>query len=339
MTETKELLFSLTGMNGTSGNEEEISFKVKPMLEGSYSDRLGNLLASYNPEGKTKVLIEAHIDRIGFIVTEIDEDGFLRLAKCGGVDLRTSIGASVAVFGKETLFGVTCSVPPHLQSGDEKEKKLSIEDLAVDIGMKKEAAEKLVEIGDRVIIHTEQSSLLGKNIVASSLDDRAGAAAVIIAAQNLKEKLKNVNLLVALNTREEVGGQGACASAFSLEPDFAICVDAGFGIDHQTSGVGTIALGKGPSIGISPVLDNALCKKLVELAKKNDIPYQHDVMSSRTGTDADEISVSRCGVKTALISIPVRSMHTQAETANLRDVELTAKLIEAFVLEKEAENA
>ena len=204
--------------------------------------------------------------------------------------------------------------------------------------MKKEEAEKIVSIGDRVLIHSEQSSLLNENIVASSLDDRAGAASVIIAAKRLKDKLKNINLQVALNTREEVGGQGAAASVFSLDPEIAICVDAGFGIDYYTNGAGTIALGKGPSIGIAPVLDRKLTEKLIELAEENSIPYQHDVMSRTTGTDADEVSNSRCGVKTALLSIPVRSMHNQAETANLRDIELTAKLIEAFVLYMEAEN-
>ena len=334
---TEELIFHLTSLDGTSGDEFAAAEAVLSLLPGSRTDKLGNVIAEYNAQGKTRIMLEAHLDRIGFIVTGVDDDGFISLARCGGTDLRTAVGSPVIIYGKEAVCGVISSTPPHLQSG-ETDEKIKIDNLSVDVGMNKAEVEKLVSIGDRVILKDTPAKLLCGRVSASSLDDRAGVAAVLIAAGKLREKLKNVCLIVALNTREEVGGQGASASTFALEPDYAICVDAGFGIDHNTSGPGTIAMGKGTSIGIAPVLDRKLTEKLISLAKENEIPFQHDVMSRTTGTDADDVGNSKAGVRTALLSVPVTNMHTQVETVCLKDIEDTAKLMECFVLATEAED-
>ena len=139
------------------------------------------------------------------------------------------------------------------------------------------------------------------------------------------------------SAQEEVGGSGAKTAAYTADSDVAIVVDVGFGSDVYCDKTETNTLSKGPSIGISPTLDRVLGKELSCIAKDNGIPFQHDVMSGRTGTNADQINISRGGVKTALLSIPLRYMHTQVEVIDTKDVEYTAELIAAYILKKEAE--
>lgn len=325
--------------DGTSGDENAIAGLIKIYFPSAQTDALGNIICNINPEGKKRVLLEAHMDRVGFVVCEIDDGGFLHLAKVGGPDLRTTVGTSVTVqTDNGVLFGVVCSTPPHLKK-DSDSKNVSINDLAVDIGMGKAEAEKAVSIGDRVLVNDVFTELQSDNVSCACLDDRAGCVAVVLAAEKLTDKLKDVNLVLAFNTREEVGGSGAKVTSFAVEPEYCISVDAGFGEDYHCTGDEAIALCKGPSIGVAPILDFVMMKKLKALAKENNIPYQHDVMSRTTGTDADSIHNTKCGVKCALLSIPVCNMHTQVEIANVEDIENTAELMKEFVLSLEGENA
>lgn len=336
---TKELCFLLADQNGTSGDEKDACEAAESILNKYMSvtiDRLGNLVGTCG-DGKVNILLDAHIDRVGLVVRGIDEGGFLLVDKVGGADVRIMTGAKVTVFGKEKLTGVVCSTPPHLLTAAQKEAGADITKMAVDIGYTKEEAETLVEVGDRAIIHGEQLELLGDRVVSPAFDDRCGVAAIIKAVEAVHDKIKNVRLTVQFTSQEEVGGSGAMVGAYNANADYAIAIDVGFGDDIFCPKAETIALGKGPSIGISPVLDRALMQNMKDLARKNDIPFQHDVMSSLTGTNADKINVSRSGVKTALLSIPLRSMHTPVEVIDLRDIDNTAKLIAAFILEKDGE--
>lgn len=336
----KELCLSLCKYNGTSGDEAEIAEKVQSILSDYMKteiDALGNVVGTANRGGKTKIVLEAHLDRVGLVVRGIDEKGFLLIDKVGGTDVRTLVGANVIIFGKEKLCGVVCSTPPHLMKKGDEAAEIDISKLAVDIGMSKEKAQQLVNIGDRGIIEVPPAELLGDKISAGALDDRSGIASVILAVKNVADRLNNVSLTVVFSTQEEVGGSGAKTAAFNFDADYAICVDVGFGSDLLCDRTQTIDLEKGASIGISPVLDRALMLELKEIAKKNNIPFQHDVMSGRTGTNADNICNSKGGVKTALLSIPLRNMHTPVEVVSLKDVRLTADLISAFILSKEGQ--
>ena len=333
----KKLCFELASVSGTSGCEKKVSELFKEKLSNYMTvetDRLGSVIGT-SGNGKLHVLLDAHLDQIGLIVRGIDDKGFLLVDRVGGTDLRVLTGAEVVVHGKEDLSGVVCSVPPHLIKGDES-KKLNIRQMAVDIGFEKNEAEKLVSIGDRITLRNCQSELLNGNISSGAFDDRCSAAAVLYALELVKDKVPNLTLSVMFSSMEETGGSGAKAAAFSLMPDYALVVDVGFGNDPYTDKKDTIYLGKGPSIGIAPILDNELTSELVKLAKENDIPYQHDVMGRTTGTNADAVSVTGKGVKTALLSIPLRYMHTANEVINISDVENTGKLIAAWLLEKEA---
>ena len=334
----KELCFKLSDISAASGDETGFSHELIKLLNEYMPckiDNVGNVLGS-SEKGDFHILLDAHIDQVGLVVRGIDSKGFLLVDKIGSIDIRALTGAEVIVHGKEDLFGVVCSVPPHLQSGDSG-GELNLKSMAIDIGLSAEEAKKAVSIGDRVTMRNFSNQLLNNCISGSALDNRAGVVAIFGALDILKDKLHNVKLSVLFSVQEEVGCRGAGCGAFALMPDCAIVVDVGFGDDVYTDKSQTISLGGGPSIGIAPILSKALSDELVSIAKDEDIPYQHDVMSRTTGTNADTITVVGSGVPTLLLSVPLRYMHTANEVVNIDDIENTSKLIAEFVLKKEAE--
>lgn len=336
---TEELCFTLANVNGTSGDEAQAAAVVKklfaPYLELK-ADALGNLCGTVGA-GSTKILLDAHLDRVGLVVTEIDDDGFLRVDKVGGADRRVLVGSEVIVYGKEPLWGVVCSTPPHLLTEEKRKAGIALSDLAIDIGRTKQEAQQVVSVGDRVCYADLQYHLQNGRIASAAFDDRCGVAAILKAVEAVHAKLHDVCLGVQISVREEVGG-GAGTGAFAFDPDYAIAVDVGFGDDPFCKAHETIALGKGASIGLSPTLDRALSMELKALCEKENIPYQHDVMPGRTGTNADHITTSRAGVRTALLSIPLRSMHTGVEVIDVCDIDDTALLLAAFILSKEGQS-
>lgn len=333
----KKLCFEFGAQAGVSGCESGAAKLAGAYLEkymNVQTDALGNVIGT-TKKGRIQVLLDAHLDQIGLIVRGFDEKGFVLFDKVGGADVRVLTGAEVILHGKRDIFGVICSVPPHLSKGDDK--KLDIRSMAIDAGFEKNEIEKIISIGDRITLRNFQYELAGDKITSGAFDDRCAVAAILYALELVEGKLDNIGLSVTFTSREETGGSGAKTAAFSLMPDFSIVVDVGFGDDPYTASDETISLGKGPSIGISPVLDADFTKELIAVAKDKKIPYQHDVMGRTTGTNADGITVTGAGVKTALLSIPLRYMHTANEVISLKDIEYTGRLIAEFLLEKEAQ--
>ena len=335
----KQLCFDLADKIGTSGYEYDAAVAVSEHLKKYMDvkiDKLGNVIGK-TAQGNYNILLDAHLDQIGLVVRGFDDKGFVLFDKVGGADVRVLTGAEVILHGKEDIFGVVCSVPPHLAKNDDS-KKLDIKQMAVDTGYSKEEVSGLLSIGDRITLRNFQHELLGDKISSGAFDDRCAVAAILYALELVKDKLKNVGITVMFSSREETGGSGAKTGAFTNGCFCdSIVVDVGFGDDPYTSKEETIKLGGGPSIGIAPILDARLTKELVDLAKQKNIPYQHDVMSRTTGTNADHISVTGQGIRTALLSIPLRYMHTANEVISLKDVEYTAKLIAELILKKEVQ--
>ena len=341
MDELKQMLFRLCGADGVSGDESDAAVaaaKEFPAGTELKTDRLGNLTASLGPEkAKTRVLLDAHLDQIGLIVTGIDEAGFLRVDKCGGTDRRVLPGAAVWVLGKERVGGVI-SVPPASDGGDE-EKIPEPDRMAVEIGCTKKEAEKLVRPGNRVVFRAQPRSLLGTRVTAPGLDDRASVAALIRCAQMLQKKPPRCRVIFQLSTREEVGGQGAVTGAYRADPTQAVAVDVSFAQQPGVEPEKSWKLGGGPMIGFAPILDRAMGEELVKLAQESGMPYKRDVMGGETGTNGDAVAVTRAGVRTGLLSIPVRYMHTPAEVVDLRDIENTAKLLASYLRAEAASRA
>ena len=335
----KELCFSLSEKTGTSGDEAKACLYAKELLSEYMEteiDVLGNVVGTMG-EGSAHVLLDAHIDQIGLVVRHIDDKGFLLVDNVGGPDLRVLTGAEVTVHGKSDIFGVISSVPPHLQKGDNKNETIDLKTMAVDIGYTKEKAQELVCVGDRVTLRAPQSELLGDKIASSSFDDRCCVAVILRALELTKGKLSNLKVSVLFSVQEETGGSGAKTGSFSLMPDMAIALDVGFGDDPYTDKSQTITLGKGPSIGISPTLDKGLTNELKSICIEKNIPYQNDVMGGRTGTNADSINITGRGIRTALLSVPLRYMHTGCEVISVADVENAAKLLAEFLIKKDGE--
>lgn len=334
--ELERLVFRLCRAPGTPGEESSAAKAAGAELDGlakTKLDRMGNLTAEFGaPDAKEHVLLDAHLDQIGLIVTGIDENGFLLVDRCGGADARVLPGGAVTVYGREPVCGVVCCTPPHLSEGGE-DKVENVDKLTVDAGLSHKRAEELVRPGDRILFRTEPKRLAGTRIAAAGLDDRASVAALIRCAQILSGEELRCRVTVLLSTREEVGGQGAKTGAFSAEPTQAVAVDVGFALQPDVPKDKCGALGGGPMIGIAPILDRGITEKLIRLAEKKGMSWKRDVMGGSTGTNSDEIATTGGGVPTGLISIPVRYMHTPAEVADLRDIENTAQLLAAYLRE------
>lgn len=334
--ELKTILRDLCLASGVNGYDEAADVAVhllSAFTTDIHRDPLGNILAmlpSGTPNAPT-LLLEAHIDEIGFTVTHIDDMGFLRVAPCGGVDNRALAAASVTVLSDPPCNGVFCATPAHLAKDDAPLPEIS--ERGIDVGMSAEEAKARFPIGTRVAFASHFEELLNDCVCAKALDDRAGVASILYALYLLKRQALPVNLAVAFCVQEELGLRGSKTAAYGIKPDAAIIVDVSFAhtpdADKASSGI----LGGGVMLGMSPVLDTDMPYTLRELAEKGAIPFQYEVMGSTTGTDADAVSLTSEGVPTALLSIPLRYMHTPAEVASLRDMDTTARLIAAFVKE------
>jgi len=334
MNNLKEMLIALSSANGTSGAEDEISRKIKefiPEKMKTETDKFGNLFATLAGNGKT-YLLDAHMDRIGLVVTAIEDGGFLRVAKCGGMDARVLAAQDVTIWGKEPVYGVITSTPPHLSSAEDSDKAVDFDKILVDTGLTKEKAEELISLGDRITVRCPVSELLNDRVAGAALDDRAGCAVIIRAAELVAKAENHPTVKLLFASQEETGGDGAVTGSYNVSADECIAVDVSFADAPDMPSKKCGKLGKGPMIGIAPALNYRMSMKLIETAKKNDIPFQHETMGDSTGTDADDIAVSKGGNITALISIPQRNMHTGVEIVDVNDMENCARLIAEYIL-------
>ena len=330
----RSTVVSLSEVSGTSGSESKAAQLALSMLREYCPDAEiinGNVIGKFgnHREGLPSLLLDAHIDQIGFTVTFITDEGFIKVGNIGGIDRRLLPAQTVIVHGSRDIKGGICSVPPHLTSGSSE--VLEMDNVAIDTGMTKEELEKLVSLGDPVTFVVTCRDLIGSRITCGALDDRCGVASILYTLELLRDSDLAYNVTVIFSTQEEVGERGAKIGAFEIDPDIALAVDVSFAyaIGEEESKCGY--LGKGPMIGISPSLSREISDELINTAKTADIPFQIEVMSGLTGTNADRFSVNRCGAKACTVSIPLRNMHTPVEVIDLTDVEQTAKLLAAYI--------
>ena len=334
--DVKQTLLELCALHGAAGDENEAAEHVARLLQ-SFGEVMRTPLGSVvcrvwdAAPGQPHLLLDAHLDEVGMVVTHIDDTGFLRISGCGGVDRRALPACPVTLYGKKgRMNGVICSTPPHLDSGKEK-KFAKVEELYLDIGCTKEQAEALIYPGARVSLPGTARLLLEDKICGKALDNRAGCASLLYALELLREENPHCGLSVLFSSMEEVGGQGAKTAAYALSPTHAVVVDTSFahtpGAERPKCGL----MGKGPMIGMAPILSSYMTARLMHAARAQGIAYQSEVMPGKTGTNADHIATVRAGVETGLVSIPLKYMHTPVEMAAISDVEDTGKLLAAMV--------
>ncbi len=332
--EMNKMLARLCAPAGVSGAEEpacEAALELlREYIPDAQADSFGNVsgFIGDRSNGKPTLLLEAHIDEIGFIVTYIDENGFVRVANCGGTDNRLYAAQTVTIHGKEPVKGVIATLPPHVSSDDKKVMKT--EDVVIDTGFSAEKLKKIISLGDRITIDSEFSALGEKRVTGKALDDRSGAAAILFALSLLKSKEAAFNIAVLFASQEEVGSRGAIIGAYRAEADYALATDVSFAYTPDAPKEKCGKMGAGAMIGISPSLSKSVAKRLFSLAEELEIPCQTEVMGGGTGTDADDIAATRGGVKTGLISIPLKYMHTPVEVVETADVEAVGRLMAAF---------
>ncbi len=334
----RENLFKLLSAYGVSGNEKNAANVAKELLEPLcdmvYISKSGSVIGVKKGrcENGIKVMLDAHIDEIGLMVSKIDESGFLKFTTAGGVDFKSLPGSEVTVFGKEKLCGIIGTKPPHLQKSGEKDLSFTADELAIDIGYDENKARELVSVGDFVGFNLD-ISLLGENkISCKSLDDRAGVCSILYSAYMMKDEKFDGDIYYVFSVGEEVNMNGAVTVANEICPDVALAIDVTHGITHDNR-KDSFALGEGPSYSIGPNVSKAVQKIIEKSAEKLEIKIHPEVDGGSTGTNAWGIQVSKTGVMTGVLSIPLRYMHTAVETLDLRDIESVSKIVCEFTKE------
>lgn len=318
---------TLNACHGISGQEggvaQVLAEAARPFVDEITTDVMGNLICHKKGKGK-RVMLAAHMDSIGLMVTHIEEKGFLRVGKVGGVPPAKVLHSPVRF--QNGIRGVV--VP----DGSVKLKDLTVDDVLIDIGVtSREEAEKLVQVGDTAVYDLPAFSQ-GSRLVSPYLDDRIGCVTLLGVMERMKETEND--LYFVFTVQEEVGLRGAKTAAWSVDPDYGLAVDVTSADDEPGSKHGASSLlGKGAAIKVMDghiISHPEMVKKLTELAKAEDIPHQMDVLRSG-GTDAGEIHKSRCGVVSGGVSIPCRYTHTPCEMVDREDVEACVALLTAFV--------
>ncbi len=327
----KDTLFALSETVGVGNIREASDLAYNELLKYCAAEKSDSLtvMGILKGESDYTLMLDAHIDQIAMIVTNVDENGFLTVAKSGGIDLRTLPSRRVIIHGKEKITGVFCATPPHLSSGETEYNDISKIKIDTLLG---ERAKEVISIGDYVTFANETTELLNGRVSGVAFDDRAAVACLIEVAKRLEKEKLPFNVGFVFSDGEELGMRGVRPATFKLDPDEAIAVDVSFGDGIGISPEECGTLGRGGMIGISPSLDMAISRKLIKIAKEKGIAYQEETMGSRTGTNADMISVSREGVRTCTLSIPLRNMHSDVEILELKDLEAVCSLICEYIL-------
>ena len=335
MRQALERLCTCTAPSGFEAPAAAVAAELlRPLVDEVSIDRMGNVLGvrrSKTP-GAPKLLLDAHLDEIGLIVTGM-EDGFLRFRSIGGVDPRMLPGRELVVLTDPPLRGlVACPA-----EGDE-DKSVPLNELYVDVGLSQEEAERAVPVGTPMVYRAGCFPLGEEQMCGKSMDDRACFVTLLRAAELLRDKELDVELHILGSTREEVSGAGAVVGTWAVAPDFCVAVDVTHGKTPDGPADKTFALGGGPAIGVGPNMTRWMTERMISKAKERSIPYQLEVMSGHTGTNGWEMQISREGVATSVLSLPLKYMHTPVETLSLADMEGVAQLLAAFAenLGKEA---
>jgi len=291
--------------------------------------RLGSLHALQPGTGRTprpKILLAAHMDKIGLMVTQVI-DGFCRVAEIGGLDPRILPGQPFIILGREPVPAVVILPPAALLPPDRKADAARLQDLWLDTGLPAAEAARLIRIGDPAAFAQQPVVLANERITGPSLDDRAGIAALTVCLEELAARPHRWDMIAAATVQEEETLGGAATSAFAVKPDLAVAVDVTFAAGPGLPEHKTFPIAEGPTIGIGPNAHPAMVRAFEQAAGKAGIKYALEVMPANSGTDAIALQITAEGIPTAVIGIPLRYMHSAVETVALADVRQTGRLL------------
>lgn len=345
MKDLAALLTMFSDAHGLSGYEDDVAAllrrEIEPLVDEVRTDKMGNVIGIRSGEGPV-IMVAAHMDEIGLMVSHIDDDGYLRVVSVGGWFDQTILSQRVMIYtldGKR-IPGVVGSRPPHLMDAEERKKMVKLKDMFVDCGASSQAnaAEMGVEIGAPITIDRELRRMGDDFVTGKALDNRAGVVMMISALQRLKGRPVKATIQAVGTVQEEVGLKGARTSAYGLSPDVAIATDVTIPGDHP--GVSKnechVCAGKGPSItildagGRGVIASRPVVKWLRESAERESIPHQLSV-GDGGNTDATAINITKAGIPCSVIAVPARYIHSPVEVLSLRDLDNGAALIAAAI--------
>lgn len=339
MPETEELIKRLslavgvTGYAGPNNIHEVVMAELRPYVDRVGRDRMGSVIgikagqaAKLNGQNR-KVMLAAHLDEIGAVVTKIDQ-GFLRFTQIGGLDDRVLMGQEVTVHAQRDLPGIIGSIPPHLQPRNGSNNAVDQQQLHIDVGLPPRQIKRLVQVGDLISFHRPPTELMNDLISGKAMDNRASIAAMIVCLQELKKIHHQWDVYAVATADEEWGGfVGATTQSYAIRPDVAIVIDVTFGDVDEIE----VKLNGGPVIALGPSNHPVIRERLLQICRDRELKYQSEMMPSGAGTDAYAIEISREGIPTILISIPSRYMHSPVEVIQPKDVERTGRLMAYFI--------
>lgn len=333
-----ERLLNSHSVSGFEEGASRIYEEYVKQYSSVFRDSLNNCYAVLNPSSDKQVLVEAHIDEIGFQVTYIDDMGFVYVRQNGGIDCATLPGSIVDIHTSDNkaIPGVIGKRPIHIQKPDERMKVSELDELWVDTGLSKENVLELISVGDVVSFRPNYFLIDENRIVSKGLDDKIGVFVIAEAIRRLSKENLHIGVCAVATVQEEVGCKGAKVCVDNIEPQMSISVDVGFATDVPNISkkkYGDIALGLGPVINCNTDCNREMVNIARNVAKGASIDVQLNANSISTGgTNTASLQVSNKGVKTLLLSIPNRYMHTQVEMCDLRDVESAIELIVETIL-------
>lgn len=340
----QEILARLCALPGPSGFEGPVAQYamelLAPLMDEVYIHRMGSVVGvrRCGKPNARRLLLDAHLDEVGLIVTG-EEDGYLRFRTLGGVDPRMLCDREVTVLTQPPLFGVVACLPPHVQSEKDMDKSTPISELYLDVGLCSERSNKEIPIGTPVVFRSSGTPLGTEQFCAKALDDRACMVSILRALELLKDETLELDLYVLFSTREETSSAGAITAVYDIAPDMCIAVDVTHGQTPDAPKDKVLKMGGGPAVGVGPNMTRWMSRRLEQLAKSKDIPCQLEVMAGHSGTNAWPMQISREGVATAVISLPLKYMHTPVEVIDLKDLELLSQLLAAFAADPGEEDS
>lgn len=335
-----EFFRRLVETTGPSGYEAEIQHVWRERVSGAADridgDALGNAIAVLNPSGRPRVMIDAHIDEIGFLIKYIDDNGYLYFSTIGGFDPSTLAGGRVRIMGKNgPVLGVIGRKPIHLIEADERKKSPEIKNMWIDIGVANRAeAEALVAVGDAGGRAQGVARLQGNVVAANSLDDRVGCYIMAETVRALGEASPTAAVYAASSVQEEIGLRGARVSAYTTEAEIGIALEVTWTSDHPQAPkteLGDSRLGGGPVIFRGANVNARIFERLAQAAEAEGIPYQVDIYAAGSPTDGNVMQMSRGGMAVGIMSVPTRYLHTASEIVSLDDIDQAVTVLTRFV--------
>ena len=331
-----QILERLCALPGPSGFErpaaECAAQLLRPFMDEVTIDRMNSVIGvrRCGREAAPKLLLDAHLDEVGYIVTG-HKNGYLSIASLGGIDARVLPDQELTLLTEPQVLGVVSCLPPHLQSREQMNCAVPLSKLYLDVGMPQEEAKQKIPVGTPAVYRGGTVTLAQDCLSGKAMDDRACFAVILDALERVMGEPLDVDLYVLGSSQEETQFTGAITGAYGIMPDLCVAMDVTHAATPDAASNQTVQLGKGPAIGVGSNCVRWMSRRMERVAREAQLDYQIEVVAGESGTNGWPIQVSRCGVATTLLSLPLRYMHTPVETVSLNDMDAMAQILAAFI--------